>query len=62
MNYVQTEIPAPPNWQASLLFAILLHILLLGGLYYLNSENPSAIIPTSVIDLLGHTEITKVDP
>ena len=43
MNYVQTETPTPPNWQASLLFAILLHLLLIGGLYYLNSENPSTI-------------------
>jgi len=52
MNYVQTETPTPPNWQASLLFAILLHLLLIGGLYYLNSENPSAIIP-SLLSWLG---------
>lgn len=53
MNYVQTDSPAPPNWQASLFFALLLHILLVGGLYYLNSENPGAIIPPSLLDWLG---------
>lgn len=53
MNYVQTESPTPPNWLASLFFALLLHLLLVGGLYYLNSENPSAIIPSPLLDWLG---------
>jgi len=52
MNYVKTETPTP-RWQPSLLFAILLHLLLIGGLYYLNSENPSAIIPSSLLNLLS---------
>ncbi len=64
MNYVQTEPSAPSsNWQTSLFFALLLHTLLLGGLYYLNSENPSAIIPNALIDWLGDdAETTVVDP
>ncbi len=63
MNYVQTETPNPSNWQTSLLFALLLHALLIGGLYYLNSENPSAIISTPLTDWLGYSaEIAPLDP
>ncbi len=62
MNYVQTEPPTQSNWQTSLIFALLLQALLLGGLYYLNSENPSTILPTSIVDWLEtNKEITFVD-
>ena len=56
MNYHQLAKKDNASQWKALFFAFLIHFVLLGGLYYFNAEDPSAIIPDFVLELLDNTE------
>ena len=62
MNYHQLEKKENASKWKALFFAFCIHFALLGGLYYINVEDPTAIIPDFVLELFdnGAEEVAVV--
>ena len=54
MNYHQLEKKENVSKWKALFFAFFIHFALLGGLYYVNAEDPTAIIPDFVLELFDN--------
>lgn len=50
MNYSRIEKKDRANWRKTFFLSCLLHIALLAGIYYLNAEMPSSILPDFVLE------------